>query len=90
MKPKVAFFDFASCEGCQLALLNCEDVFLDLLEQIELVEFREAISEKSSSSITPCVVSKTTIVSFDISFSPYVFNVNNIEQTNNANVFFIF
>ena len=45
MKPKVAFFDFASCEGCQLALLNCEDELLDLLARIELVEFREAISE---------------------------------------------
>ncbi len=45
MKPKVGIFDFASCEGCQLALLNCEDVLLDLLDQIELVEFREALSE---------------------------------------------
>ncbi|MBF0147509.1 MAG: hypothetical protein HQL84_15310 [Magnetococcales bacterium] len=45
MKPKIAFFDFASCEGCQLALLNCEDLLLDLLSQVELVEFREAMSE---------------------------------------------
>ncbi len=48
MKPKVAFFDFASCEGCQLALLNCEDLLLDLLAEVELVEFREAISEKAA------------------------------------------
>lgn len=48
MKPKVAFFDFASCEGCQLALLNCEDILLDLLELVEIVEFREAISDKSA------------------------------------------
>lgn len=47
MKPKVAFFDFASCEGCQLALLNCEDLLLDILDRVELVEFREAISEKA-------------------------------------------
>ena len=47
MKPKVAFFDFASCEGCQLALLNCEDILLDILDLVELVEFREAMSEKS-------------------------------------------
>ena len=45
MKPKVAFFDFASCEGCQLAVLNCEDIFLSLLDVIEIVEFREALSE---------------------------------------------
>lgn len=47
MKPKIAFFDFASCEGCQLALLNCEDILLELLEHVDLVEFREALSEKS-------------------------------------------
>ena len=45
MKPKVAFFDFASCEGCQLAILNCEEILLDILNLINLVEFREAISE---------------------------------------------
>ena len=45
MKPKVAFFDFASCEGCQLAILNCEDILLDILNLVNLVEFREAISE---------------------------------------------
>jgi len=47
MKPKIAFFDFASCEGCQLALLNCEDELLDILARVELVEFREAISERA-------------------------------------------
>jgi len=47
MKPKIAFFDFASCEGCQLAILNCEDALLDLLERVEIVEFREALSEKA-------------------------------------------
>lgn len=47
MKPKVAFFDFASCEGCQLTVLNCEDVFLALMDLVDLVEFREALSEKA-------------------------------------------
>lgn len=46
-KLKVAFFDFASCEGCQLAILNCEDQLLDLLELVDIVEFREALSEKA-------------------------------------------
>lgn len=48
MKPKVAFFDFASCEGCQLAILNCEDQLLDLLNVIDIVEFREAVTGKAS------------------------------------------
>ncbi len=47
MKPRIAFFDMASCEGCQLALLDCEDIFLDLLELVDIVEFREALSETS-------------------------------------------
>ncbi len=46
-KPKVAFFDFTSCEGCQLSILNLETELLELLEIIDIVEFREAMSEKS-------------------------------------------
>jgi len=46
-KPKVAFFDFTSCEGCQLSILNLETELLDLLEIIDIVMFREAMSEKS-------------------------------------------
>ena len=46
-RPRIAFFDLASCEGCQLALLDCEDIFLDLLELVDIVEFREALSETS-------------------------------------------
>ena len=44
MKPKVAFFDFTSCEGCQLQKLNCEDELLDILSAVEVVNFREATS----------------------------------------------
>jgi len=45
-KPKVAFFDFSCCEGCQLMVLNCEPELLDLLGHIEIVNFREAISDR--------------------------------------------
>ncbi len=45
-KPKTAFFDFACCEGCQLQVANLGETLLDLLGSIELVEFREAMSEK--------------------------------------------
>ena len=48
-KPKVAFFDFTSCEGCQLSILNLEAELLELLDIIDIVEFREAMSEKSQS-----------------------------------------
>ncbi len=46
-KPKVAIFDFACCEGCQLQIVNLEEEILDLLGGIEIVEWREAMSEKS-------------------------------------------
>lgn len=46
MKPKVAFFSFSSCEGCQLQVLNLEEELPTLLGFIEIVNFREAIDEK--------------------------------------------
>lgn len=46
-KPNVAFFDFAGCEGCQIELTNFGSAdFLALLEMVNLVEFREAMSER--------------------------------------------
>jgi len=51
-KPKVAFFDFASCEGCQIEMTNFGDAaFLELLKHVDIVEFREAISEKTTEPI---------------------------------------
>jgi coenzyme F420-reducing hydrogenase gamma subunit len=47
MKPKVAFFDFAGCEGDQLQIANLEEQILDLLGQVEVVSFREVMKEHS-------------------------------------------
>lgn len=46
MKPKIGVFSFTGCEGCQLNILNLEAYLLDLLGVIEIVNFREAMSEK--------------------------------------------
>jgi coenzyme F420-reducing hydrogenase gamma subunit len=43
MKPRIGFFDFTGCEGCQLTVLNLESEFLELLELVEVVEFREVM-----------------------------------------------
>ncbi|MFK5986958.1 MAG: hypothetical protein QM479_16240 [Pseudomonadota bacterium] len=52
IKPRVAFFDFACCEGCQVELTNFGDeLFLQLLEHIDIVEFREIMSEKTTGKI---------------------------------------
>jgi coenzyme F420-reducing hydrogenase gamma subunit len=41
-KPKLAVWKFASCDGCQLSLLDCEDELLTLAGQIEIAYFAEA------------------------------------------------
>lgn len=41
-KPKLAVWKFASCDGCQLAVLDCEDELLTLAGEIEIAYFREA------------------------------------------------
>lgn len=46
-RPRVAFFELTSCEGCQLQLLNNEATLLDFLALVEIVAFREAMTESS-------------------------------------------
>ena len=45
-KPKVAFFDFTCCEGCQLTVVDSLQTHPELLDAVEIVQFREAMSEK--------------------------------------------
>ncbi|OHD55675.1 MAG: cytochrome B [Spirochaetes bacterium GWF1_49_6] len=55
-KPKVAFFDFACCEGCQLQVANLGEALLDILEVIDVVEFREVMSEKWNQSFDIAII----------------------------------
>jgi coenzyme F420-reducing hydrogenase gamma subunit len=41
-KPKLAVWKFASCDGCQLSLLDCEDELLAVAEAVEIAYFVEA------------------------------------------------
>lgn len=41
-KPKLAVYKFASCDGCQLSLLNLEDELLEISEVVEIAFFMEA------------------------------------------------
>jgi coenzyme F420-reducing hydrogenase gamma subunit len=43
-RPKLAVWKFASCDGCQLSLLDCEDELLAVAEAIEIALFPEATS----------------------------------------------
>jgi len=41
-KPKLAVWKFASCDGCQLSLLDCEDELLAIAEAVDIANFPEA------------------------------------------------
>jgi len=43
-KPRIAVFKFASCDGCQLQLLDAANRFLELAEHVEIDHFLEARS----------------------------------------------
>ena len=43
-RPKLAVWKFASCDGCQLSLLDCEDELLTLADAIEIANFPEVSS----------------------------------------------
>jgi sulfhydrogenase subunit delta len=44
-KPTLAVWKFASCDGCQLTLLNCEDDLLAIAGSLTIASFGEASSE---------------------------------------------
>jgi sulfhydrogenase subunit delta len=47
-RPRVGVVKLASCDGCQLTILDLEDELLALAERFEFVEFAEATSRRSS------------------------------------------
>jgi len=46
-KPRIAFFDFAGCEGDQLQVANLEERLLDILGHVEVVSFREVATRSA-------------------------------------------
>jgi sulfhydrogenase subunit delta len=44
-RPRLAVWKFASCDGCQLSLLDCEDELLRLAEVVQFANFVEASSK---------------------------------------------
>ena len=41
-KPKLAVWKFASCDGCQLSILDCEDELLSIANAVDIAYFPEA------------------------------------------------
>ena len=44
-KPRLGVFKMASCDGCQLTLLDCEDELLAIAGAVDIVHFPEASSD---------------------------------------------
>src|ERR1035437_10893348 len=47
-RPRIGIVKFASCDGCQLTLLDLEDELLAIAARVDLVEFAEATSHRSA------------------------------------------
>jgi coenzyme F420-reducing hydrogenase gamma subunit len=45
-KPRLAVWKFASCDGCQLSLLDCEDELLAVADAVDIAYFQEATRGK--------------------------------------------
>ena len=46
VRPKLAVFKLASCDGCQLTLLDCEDELLAIAGAVRIAHFSEASSRR--------------------------------------------
>ena len=47
-KPRVAVFKMASCDGCQLQLLDAEEALLELAGAVDIANFAEATSRREA------------------------------------------
>lgn len=67
-KPRAAVFSMTGCEGCSLAILECENELLDVLQHVEFVEWREAMSEKTSEPIDIAFVDGSVSTHHDVKY----------------------
>lgn len=67
MKPTVAVYKFASCDGCQLAFLNAGQAFLLLADLVDIVHFPEAgpVNEEAAVDVAFVEGSVTTPADID-------------------------
>jgi sulfhydrogenase subunit delta len=48
LRPRLGVVKLTSCDGCQLTLLDLEDELLEIVGKVEIVDFPEATSNRSS------------------------------------------
>ena len=69
-KPKLAVFKFASCDGCQLSLLDCEDELLAIAEGIRIAYFPEATSGEVDGPYDVSLVEGSVTTPHDVAPAP--------------------
>ena len=52
-RKKLAVWKFASCDGCQLSLLDCEDELLAVADAMQIAYFVEASTRDGQGAIRP-------------------------------------
>lgn len=65
VRPKLGIFKFASCDGCQLSLLDCEDELLTVAEAIEIAYFPETSSAMNPGPYDLALVEGSIITAHD-------------------------
>jgi coenzyme F420-reducing hydrogenase gamma subunit len=65
-KPKLAVWKFASCDGCQLSLLDLEDELLALADAVDIAYFREASSKESAGPFDVSLVDGSITTPHDV------------------------
>lgn len=64
-KPRLAVWKFASCDGCQLSLLDCEDELLAVADAVEIAYFPEATRGRISGTYDLSLVEGSVTTSHD-------------------------
>ncbi len=65
-RPRLGVFKFASCDGCQLQLLNLEDELLALADRVEIAHFLEASSRVEPGPYDVALVEGSITTSRDV------------------------
>lgn len=65
-KPRIAVYKFASCDGCQLSLLDCEDELLQVADVIHIAFFPEATSRMESGPFDVVLVEGSITTNHDL------------------------
>ena len=61
VKPRLAIFKFASCDGCQLSLLDAEDELLAVAGAVDIAYFVEARRQTADGPYDVTLVEGSTL-----------------------------